>query len=95
MSSSSHMITETDPISETLSVLVIYNSRRWPRSANPVILVRFAVCNTCYDCASFSVNSSILKMEATLPSEMSIDFQQRASRCYIPEDGTRCNGCNG
>jgi hypothetical protein len=34
---------------------------------------------------SSSVQASILKMEAIIPSD--VDFQ-RTTRCYIPEDGT-------
>jgi hypothetical protein len=49
-------------------------------------------CSACFILLSWLVHSSILKMEATCSSKVSVDFQ-RTTRCYIPENRTLHNHC--
>jgi hypothetical protein len=69
-------------------ILFIYASTTLHRFSIPINKV-FIVCSACHLLSLlflFSAYSSILKMEATCSSEMSIDFH-RTTRRYIPEDG--------
>jgi hypothetical protein len=52
-----------------------------------------SVIGSCFMFVSLLINSLTLKMEATLPSEASVDFHRITWR-YIPDDRSLCsNNC--
>jgi hypothetical protein len=82
MSPSHHLKTETDLVSETLSFLVIYNSGRWTKSLNPMILG--VIHHRQNSLHSTNLSSLILQFDAKLIQYGHVTVNQYTSSRFSP-----------